>query len=132
MKGHAGMFSSGDDLFLLSHKMMFTNEIINETTRNYFSKVENPNQSERALGWDTNFNGNGSCLGLSRSTYLHLGYTGTQICNDPIRKIFTILLYDSFFLLIFRSNRVYPNPNNNKIREIRRLFNSNVQIALDN
>jgi hypothetical protein len=44
------MFSSGDDLYKLTHKMMFTNEIINETTRNYFSKVNNPRQSERALG----------------------------------------------------------------------------------
>ena len=39
-----------------------------------------------------------SCGNLSSTTYLHLGYTGTQVCSDPDRQIFTILL----------TNRVYP------------------------
>jgi hypothetical protein len=43
-------------------------------------------------------------------------YTGTEICCDPVAKVFTIFL----------TNRVYPNPNNNQMLTYRRAFNNAV------
>lgn len=38
------------------------------------------------------------CGNFSQNTYMHTGYTGTQVCNDKDRQMFAILL----------TNRVYP------------------------
>ena len=50
----------------------------------------------------------------------HSRYTGTQVCNDPERKVITILL----------TNRCYKNDtreSGHKIAKTRRMFNSAVK-----
>ncbi|KAG2387597.1 hypothetical protein C9374_001191 [Naegleria lovaniensis] len=81
----------------------------------------NVTQSSRALGWDTNAEGNGSCGSLSKKTFLHLGFTGTQVCGDPDRQLFTAFL----------TNRVYPDKDNNKMAPVRNAVNSEVQKVYD-
>ena len=49
-------------------------------------------------------------------TFLHIGFTGTQICADPVRKVYTVLL----------TNRVYPTAANIKIEVVRRLWNDEI------
>ena len=55
---------------------------------------------------------------------INCSYTGTQVCNDPERKVITILL----------TNRCYKNDTKEsklKIAETRRMFNSAVKNVVD-
>ncbi len=57
-------------------------------------------------------------------SYLLHRYTGTQVCNDPARKIITILL----------TNRCYKNDTREsklKIAAARRNFNNAVKLVVD-
>lgn len=125
ISGHAGLFSNALDVQKILHAIMFPESvklpILNSTTVEMFSTAKNTTQSERALGWDTNAWGEGTCSTLSRKTFLHLGYTGTQVCLDPERKLYTTLL----------TNRVYPSTENQKISVSRRVFNKAVQQIYD-
>jgi hypothetical protein len=127
ISGHAGLFSGVGDIFTLLHRLMFagsTDTWINATTVTTFTTVYNTTQSSRALGWDTNSykvkpTDSRLCGGLSSSTFTHTGYTGTQVCCDPVRKIITILL----------TNRCYKNDSTRSKQLIlltRRLFNDAV------
>jgi len=122
--GHAGFFSTVPDLTKFVQAIMFQQyPLINGSTSKYFATEYNHTQSSRALGWNINdpdvfdFGWDLSCGNFSATTYLHTGYTGTQICCDPTRDVFTILL----------TNRVYPDPANIKIRKVRQDFNSAVK-----
>jgi len=129
--GHAGVFSNVNDLFILMHRVMFPKEhdpvFINKTTAEFFTKEYNHSQSSRALGWNTNdptvfdYGWDQLCGDLSPTTFTHVGYTGTQLCGDPDRKIITILL----------TNRVYPSAANMKVEDVRRKFNNAVVSVVD-
>ena len=56
---------------------------------------------------------NGTCGRLSPRTFLHVGYTGTQICADPVNGVYTLLL----------TNRVYPTGANIQIQAFRQAWN---------
>uniref|UniRef100_A0A7S1PGW9 Beta-lactamase-related domain-containing protein n=1 Tax=Percolomonas cosmopolitus TaxID=63605 RepID=A0A7S1PGW9_9EUKA len=122
--GHAGLFSTTGETFEVLKAWMYQapgEDYISEATAKLFSTVANVTQSSRALGWDTNSDGYGSCGHLSPSTFLHLGYTGTQVCNDPERGIITMLF----------TNRVYPTAENTKIGKVRSNFNDAVLCSLE-
>jgi len=128
ISGHAGFFSTTGDLHKFLHLLMFAPEsstnFVNKKTVQYFIKEYNHTQSSRALGWDTNdytMNIYRGCGNLSATTYTHLGFSGTQCCNDPVRKMFTIFL----------TNRVYPDKENTKIHEARQNFNNAVKEVFD-
>ena len=125
--GHAGLFSTASDLFILAHRIMFAssysdNLFLNQTTANYFTTEYNHTQSCRALGWSTNDpdvtdeGWNLSCGNFSSVTWTHIGYSGTQICGDPTRNIITIFL----------TNRVYPFSQNDQMHTYRQNFNNAV------
>jgi len=132
--GHAGMFSTALDVEILLRSLMFQQdssvmiggngiEILNATTMEFFSYARNLNQSSRALGWDTMMTAElpGLCGTLSRETIMHTGFSGTEVCLDPIRKVYTIIL----------TNRVYPNKDNTLISKYRRQLNSKIQEIYD-
>jgi CubicO group peptidase (beta-lactamase class C family) len=125
--GHAGFWSTTSDTYLLTKALMFGGDsFIRHSTVELFTKAYNLTQSSRALGWDTNDytkNTYRGCATLSSKTYTHLGYTGTETCNDPERKLITILL----------TNRVYPGKTNSAdlIHALRQSFNTAVQQAFD-
>lgn len=102
--GNAGLFSNVDDLSVLVRMLMNGGEyngkrFFRESTVKLFTTHAGEN-STRALGWDTNSNGERSAGSLfSRSSYGHTGYTGTCLWIDPEREIFSIFL----------TNRVYPD-----------------------
>eukprot|EP01100_Stratorugosa_tubuloviscum_P009056 TRINITY_DN3795_c0_g1_i1.p1 TRINITY_DN3795_c0_g1~~TRINITY_DN3795_c0_g1_i1.p1 ORF type:complete len:441 (+),score=154.82 TRINITY_DN3795_c0_g1_i1:69-1391(+) len=122
--GHAGVFSTASDLYNFMYRLMFPKEVdeifLNTTTVELFTKEYNHSQSSRALGWNTNDpdvydqGWSLSCGNMSSKTYVHTGYTGTQLCGDPTRKMFTMLL----------TNRVYPDATNQQIKQVRQQFNS--------
>lgn len=124
ISGHAGIFSTIDDIFVLMETWLFDKrpDILNSTTVKLFVTEYNHSFSSRALGWNTNDpdvpdrGWDGTCGHLSSLTFLHLGYTGTQICADPKNKILTVFL----------TNRVYPTGSNTKIMTYRKMWNDAV------
>eukprot|EP01095_Lingulamoeba_sp_RSL-Kostka_P016291 TRINITY_DN7924_c1_g1_i1.p1 TRINITY_DN7924_c1_g1~~TRINITY_DN7924_c1_g1_i1.p1 ORF type:complete len:455 (-),score=154.28 TRINITY_DN7924_c1_g1_i1:92-1456(-) len=124
--GHAGLFSTAYDLYLLTHHIMFPDSyaqpFLNSTTTTFFTTEYNHTQSCRALGWSTNDptvvdeGWNLSCGNFSAKTWTHIGYTGTQICADPNLDVFTVFL----------TNRVYPIAANDQMNSARRSFNNAV------
>jgi len=128
ISGNAGLFSTLSDIGLLMNVWLYRKQqnILNSTTINFWTTEYNHSQSSRALGWNTNDPSvpdkgwNQTCGKLSTSTFLHLGYTGTQICADPKSGILTVLL----------TNRVYPSGDNTKIQQLRQLWNDAVVDAL--
>jgi len=129
--GHAGLFSNLMDMSILMRRLMFAAEsddvFLNRTTVQFFITEFNHSQSSRALGWNTNdptvfdYGWNQTCGEMSAKTFTHTGYTGTQLCGDPTRKLITILL----------TNRVYPTDTNNQIRQVRKDFNTAVVNIVD-
>ncbi|KYQ94397.1 Hypothetical protein DLAC_04695 [Tieghemostelium lacteum] len=128
--GHAGVFSNVEDMWTFMYTLMFANSddsYLNSTTITYFTTEYNHTQSSRALGWNTNdptvFDEGWSlsCGTLSSKTWMHLGYTGTMLCGDPERELILILL----------TNRVYPDPSNDKILDVRKPFATMVQKIYD-
>lgn len=131
ISGHAGVFSTAPDVAKLMNMYMFARgsagDLLSADTKALFTREYNHSQSSRALGWNTNDPAvpdegwDLTCGNLSAKTYMHIGYTGTMICADPERNIFTILL----------TNRVYPTSKNPKIGQVRRDFNNAVVDILD-
>ena len=91
-----------------------------------FVRQHNHSQSSRALGWNTNDESaqpdggwGQSCGNLSARTFTHVGFTGTQLCGDPVNSVFTVLL----------TARVYGTPNTGNstgIHAVRKAFNTEV------
>lgn len=105
LSGNAGLFSTVGDLSklcqLLLNKGVYNNKrYLSRAIVNLFTKQYSP-QSSRAIGFDTRSEGGKSSSGkyFCKGTYGHLGFTGTSIWIDPVRKIYAILL----------TNRVYPD-----------------------
>ncbi|KAF2078278.1 hypothetical protein CYY_000468 [Polysphondylium violaceum] len=130
VSGHAGVFSNSLDMWTFMYNIMFAqpdSSYLNSTTVKYFTTEYNHTQSSRALGWNTNDptvfdQGWGlACGTLSPTTWMHLGYTGTMLCGDPERELIVILL----------TNRVYPDPSNEKILSVRKPFSTLVQKIFD-
>jgi len=113
--GHAGLFSTAEDLakfvMMLMNGGKYINEqiiapkIIEEWT------MKQSDQSDRAIGWDTKSVDGYSSAGtkFSSNSFGHTGYTGTSIWVDKENKLFVILL----------SNRVHPTRANKKITKFR-------------
>jgi len=101
ISGHAGVFSTVVDAFKFIKLWVDVEDpaMLNATTVKLFTTCANITQSSRALGWDTNDQPAPPCGNLSKKTFFHIGYTGTQFCGDPENGIMTVLL----------GNGRYPN-----------------------
>ncbi len=110
ISGHAGLFSTADDLALFAQAFLNGGALNGatilqpETVLQMTSPQSPPGKTQRGLGWDL------APAFLSDSvdaaqpqSYFHLGYTGTALWIDPLTKTYVILL----------TNRVYPNDKGN-------------------
>lgn len=121
--GHAGLFSTSQDLavyaqLLLNGGVYDGRRYLKSSTISLFTRKQS-NLSTRALGWDTKSPHN-STAGkyFSPTSYGHLGFTGTSIWIDPVRKMFVILL----------TNRICPSRTNEDIRIVRpEIYNAAVE-----
>ena len=72
------------------------------------------------MGWDVPTPPSSSGKYFSRSSFGHLGYTGTSIWIDPEKELFVILL----------TNRVHPTRKNEKIQQVRPAVHDAIMEAL--
>jgi len=113
--GHAGVFSTADDLAKIMQMFLNGGEYGGEQ---YFQKetidlfTKSPNiisENRRALGFDKpqmDYTKDGpTCKCVSAESYGHSGFTGTIVWADPYQQI----------VYIFLSNRVHPDQDNNKL-----------------
>ncbi len=123
--GHAGLFSTSEDIavyaqLLLNGGVYDGRRYLKSSTISLFTQKQS-DLSTRALGWDTKSPEHSSAgKYFSPTSYGHLGFTGTSIWIDPVRKLFVILL----------TNRVCPSRNNQKDSIVRPIVHDAVIEAL--
>lgn len=115
ISGHAGLFANARDLAVLMQ--MFLDEgtsngvqYLKPETVRYFTKAPfAANDNRRGIGFDKlpiNKKGSSTASKLgSMKGYGHTGFTGTFVWADP----------ENDLILIFLSNRVYPNTEPNQL-----------------
>jgi uncharacterized protein YbbC (DUF1343 family)/CubicO group peptidase (beta-lactamase class C family) len=93
--GHAGLFSTADDLAKYAQALLSGNKIL---SRPAVEKMTTPQQaataaSLRGLGWDIDspFSSNRGDL-LPVGSFGHTGFTGTSLWIDPVTDTYIILL----------------------------------------
>jgi CubicO group peptidase (beta-lactamase class C family) len=120
--GHAGLFSTAEDLAILAHAMLNGGHpILRSSTVEFFSRRESsPDGTSRALGWDTPSAPSQSGRHFSSRSFGHLGYTGTSLWIDPERQLSIALL----------TNRTWPDCQNQSIKQVRPAFYDAVVEAL--
>ena len=121
--GHAGLFSTADDLALFAHAMLNRGyPILRPETVNLFTRLESaPEGTSRALGWDTPSTPSQSGKYFGPRSFGHLGYTGTSLWIDPDRELSIALL----------TNRTWPDCQNQTIKQVRPAFHDAVVQALN-
>jgi CubicO group peptidase (beta-lactamase class C family) len=112
--GHAGLFSNATDL--ASIMQLFLNkgtyggiQFFDANTTSEFTKKQFDG-NRRGAGFDRpNASGGGTCDKLaSQQSFGHSGFTGTLAWADPKDKV----------IFVFLSNRVHPNQDNWKLRDL--------------
>ena len=112
--GHAGLFSTANDLAIFAQMMLNGGEyngarILKPSTIARWTAPQS-RTSSRALGWDTPSKGSSSGRFFSPRSFGHTGFTGTSIWIDPERGLFVIML----------TNRVNPTRNSTRVFPLRR------------
>jgi uncharacterized protein YbbC (DUF1343 family)/CubicO group peptidase (beta-lactamase class C family) len=106
--GHAGLFSTADDLARFAQMMLNGGElngarVLSPMTVAKFTEPQSPPDQPilRGLGWDIDspLSGNRGDL-FPIGSYGHTGFTGTSLWIDPSSKTYVILL----------ANSVHPHP----------------------
>jgi len=101
--GHAGLFSTADDLARFCEMMLHKGEfdgtrVFSPLTVEKFTTPQSPADQPilRGLGWDIDspFSGNRGDL-FPIGSYGHTGFTGTSIWIDPVSDTYVILLANS-------------------------------------
>ena len=120
--GHAGLFSTAEDLARFAHAMLSGGAPIlrAETVAIFTRRESTPPGTSRALGWDTPSSPSQSGKYFSASSFGHLGYTGTSLWIDPERQLSITLL----------TNRTWPDCANQAIKQVRPKFHDAVVEAL--
>jgi CubicO group peptidase (beta-lactamase class C family) len=121
--GHAGLFSTAEDLAIFAHAMLNGGHpILRPSTVELFSRRESvPEGTSRALGWDTPSAPSQSGKYFSAHSFGHLGYTGTSLWIDPERQLSIALL----------TNRTWPDCQKQAIKQVRPAFYDAVVEALE-
>ena len=100
--GHAGLFSTGDDLARYAQALLGGGEIdgkrwLSARTVSAMTAPYDVPGGVRALGWMVESQWRGE--GLSPRAVGHFGFTGTALWIDPAKDLFTVIL----------TNRVHPD-----------------------
>ena len=115
--GHAGLFSTAEDLFAICQMLLNKGEYngiryIDSTTVDLFTRTHfAEHNNRRGLGFDKPLlKGKSSHTSqyANKKSYGHSGFTGTYLWIDPENET----------ILIFLSNRVYPDAKTNKLAKL--------------
>ena len=122
--GHAGLFSTAEDLARFAHTMLHGGSpILRPETVALFTRRESaPPGTSRALGWDTPSAPSQSGEYFGSRSFGHLGYTGTSLWIDRDRQLSITLL----------TNRTWPDCANQAIKKVRPKFHDAIVEALEN
>ncbi len=120
--GHAGLFSTAQDLAHFAHAMLHGGSPIlrPETVALFTRRESTPVGTSRALGWDTPSAPSQSGKYFGPNSFGHLGYTGTSLWIDPDRQLSVTLL----------TNRTWPDCSNQAIKQIRPRFHDAIVESL--
>jgi serine-type D-Ala-D-Ala carboxypeptidase len=120
--GHAGLFSTAEDLAIFSHAMLNGGDHVlrPETISLFTQRQPAPPHTSRALGWDTPSQPSQSGKYFSPRSFGHLGYSGTSLWIDPDRQLSITLL----------TNRTWPDCSNQAIKQVRPRFHDAIIEAL--
>jgi serine-type D-Ala-D-Ala carboxypeptidase len=120
--GHAGVFSSAEDVAIFANIMLHGGApIVRPETLAVFTKRQtSPAGTSRALGWDTPSTPSQSGQYFSARSFGHLGYTGTSLWIDPEREVSITML----------TNRTWPDCKNDAIKQVRPKFHDAILEAL--
>jgi serine-type D-Ala-D-Ala carboxypeptidase len=112
--GHAGLFSTAEDLARFAHAMLHGGRpiLLPETVALFTRRESAPPGTSRALGWDTPSAPSQSGQYFGPRSFGHLGYTGTSLWIDPDRQLSITLL----------TNRTWPDCANHAIKKVRPKF----------
>ncbi len=106
--GHAGVFSTADDLAKLAQTLLSGTPILSPLAIEKMTTPQQPPTAEqsRGLGWDIDspFSSNRGEL-LPVGSFGHTGFTGTSLWIDPVTQTYIIIL----------TNAVHPNGKGNVI-----------------
>ncbi len=121
--GHAGLFSTAEDLARFAHAMLHGGRPIlrPETVALFTCRESAPPGTSRALGWDTPSAPSQSGKYFGPRSFGHLGYTGTSLWIDPDRQLSITLL----------TNRTWPDCANQAIKQVRPRFHDAIIEALN-
>jgi len=121
--GHAGLFSTPEDLARLAHAILQGgNPILRpETIALFTQRQSTPAGTTRTLGWDTPSPPSQSGKYFGPRSFGHLGYTGTSLWIDPDRQLSITLL----------TNRTWPDCSEQVIKQVRPRFHDAVIAALE-
>lgn len=113
VSGHAGLFSNSKELSILLQMLLNGGyyggqQYLNPSTIKYYTQ-RHWRSSRRGIGFDMKELNPDKSMNMSekasRSTFGHLGFTGTAVFADP----------ESNLVFVFLSNRTFPTMNNNKL-----------------
>jgi uncharacterized protein YbbC (DUF1343 family) len=110
--GHAGLFSTADDLAKFAQEMLTGSHVLSRLSIEKMSAPQQPptSASLRGIGWDidsplTNNRGEFFPVG----SFGHTGFTGTSIWIDPVTNSYIIIL----------TNAVHPQGHNTPVISLR-------------
>ena len=118
--GHAGLFSTAEDLARFGQAMLESPILHPETVALFTRRESSPAGTTRTLGWDTPTTPSQSGKYFGPRSFGHLGYTGTSLWIDPDRQLSITLL----------TNRTWPDCSNQAIKQIRPKFHDAIIEAL--
>jgi CubicO group peptidase (beta-lactamase class C family) len=128
--GHAGLFSNVPDLLGFADAILHAGIagmtdpagacLFDQATVEYFAQRQGPENSSRALGWDTPSEKSSSGKRFSKRSIGHLGYSGCSLWIDLEAELAIVLL----------TNRTWPDRKSQLIREVRPAFHDAVREAL--
>ncbi len=124
--GHAGLFSCVPDLLRFSAEVLQSAKspgpntlrtLFDASVLAQFSQRQPPENSSRALGWDTPSQPSSSGDYFSQHSIGHLGYSGCSLWIDLDAAIAVVLL----------TNRTWPDRKNQLIKEVRPAFHNSIR-----
>lgn len=124
--GHAGLFSNAPDLLRFAAEILAAGHetarlpLFDAATVARFAQRQGPEDSSRALGWDTPSEESSAGHCFSPHSIGHLGYSGCSIWIDLDAEVAVVLL----------TNRTWPDRQSQLIRRVRPAFHDAIRAEL--